>query len=629
MAKHEFQTEVSQLLQLLIHSLYSHKEIFLRELISNGSDAMDKLKYLTITDDAFKSISFEPKIDILFDDVDKKTFTIKDNGIGMTEDELVENLGTIARSGTKNFLGNMTGDAKADSNLIGQFGVGFYSAFMVGDKVDVISRKAGQDKAYKWTSDGKGSYEITEVKKEECGTEITIYLNDEGKEFANRWQIETVIKKYSNHIPFPIFLTYPHTEHVSDEDKKNGKEEVTEIKTEQVNSASALWRRSKNELKPEDYTEFYKTVSQDYEDPMFHVHTRAEGVQEYTTLFFIPSKAPMDLYRADYKPGVKLYVKRVFITDDEKELLPSYLRFVKGVIDSEDLPLNVSRELLQQNKNLAAISKASVKKLLSEFTKLAKNNPELNEQFIEHYNRPLKEGLYQDHDNRDTLLELVKFKSTKEDGYTTLAQYKERMSEDQKAIYFITGSNEDTLRTSPLLSSYKDKDIEVLIMDDEIDEIVIGSVPNYKEIDLKAINKSDAADDLKSDEDKDKEKEVAPLVDAIKEALGERVKEVVASTRLSDAPSCVIADANDPTMQLQQMMKAMGQDGPMGAVKPILEINPTHPIVVKLNDKIKDKAVLEDVSNLLLEQALILEGAEIVKPGDLVNRLNRMVELAL
>ena len=629
MAKHEFQTVVSQLLQLLIHSLYSHKEIFLRELISNGSDAMDKLKYLTITDDAFKSISFEPKIDILFDDVDKKTFTIKDNGIGMTEDELVENLGTIARSGTKNFLGNMTGDAKADSNLIGQFGVGFYSAFMVGDKVDVISRKAGQDKAYKWTSDGKGSYEITEVKKEECGTEITIYLNDEGKEFANRWQIETVIKKYSNHIPFPIFLTYPHTEHVSDEDKKNGKEEVTEIKTEQVNSASALWRRSKNELKPEDYTEFYKTVSQDYEDPMFHVHTRAEGVQEYTTLFFIPSKAPMDLYRADYKPGVKLYVKRVFITDDEKELLPSYLRFVKGVIDSEDLPLNVSRELLQQNKNLAAISKASVKKLLSEFTKLAKNNPELNEQFIEHYNRPLKEGLYQDHDNRDTLLELVKFKSTKEDGYTTLAQYKERMSEDQKAIYFITGSNEDTLRTSPLLSSYKDKDIEVLIMDDEIDEIVIGSVPNYKEIDLKAINKSDAADDLKSDEDKDKEKEVAPLVDAIKEALGERVKEVVASTRLSDAPSCVIADANDPTMQLQQMMKAMGQDGPMGAVKPILEINPTHPIVVKLNDKIKDKAVLEDVSNLLLEQALILEGAEIVKPGDLVNRLNRMVELAL
>jgi molecular chaperone HtpG len=629
MAKHEFQTEVSQLLQLLIHSLYSHKEIFLRELISNGSDALDKLKYLTLTDDAFKSISFEPKIEILFDDADKKTFMIKDNGIGMSEEELVENLGTIARSGTKNFLGNMTGDAKADANLIGQFGVGFYSAFMVGDKVEVISRKAGQDKAYKWTSDGKGSYEIIEVKKEGCGTEITIYLNEEGKEFANRWQIETVIKKYSNHISFPIFLTYPHTEYVSEEDKKNGKEEVTEIKTEQVNAASALWRRSKSELKPEDYTEFYKTVSQDYEDPMFHVHTRAEGVQEYTTLFFIPSKAPMDLYRADYKPGVKLYVKRVFITDDEKELLPSYLRFVKGIIDSEDLPLNVSRELLQKNKNLAAISKASVKKLLSEFSKLAKNNPELNEEFIEHFNRPLKEGLYQDHDNRDTLLELVKFKSTKEDGYTTLAEYKARMGKDQKAIYFVTGSNEETLRTSPLLSSYKNKDIEVLIMNDEIDEIVIGSVPNYKEIDLKAINKSDAADDLKSDKDKDKEKEVAPLIEAIKEALGDRVKDVVASTRLSDSPSCVIADANDPTMQLQQMMKSMGQDGGMGAVKPILEINPTHSIVVKLSDKIKDKAVLEDVSNLLLEQALILEGAEIVKPGDLVSRLNRMVEMAL
>ncbi|MCF7973415.1 MAG: molecular chaperone HtpG, partial [Phycisphaerae bacterium] len=360
MAKHEFQTEVSQLLHLIIHSLYSHKEIFLRELVSNASDALDKLKYLTLTDDAFKSMAFDPKIEITFDDDKQKTLTIRDNGIGMTEEELIENLGTIARSGTKNFLSHLTGDSKKDSNLIGQFGVGFYSTFMVADKVEVITRRAGQDTACKWISDGKGSYDISEAEKDTCGTEIVVHLNKEGKEYANRWQIETLVKKYSNHIPFPIFLHYIHTEYVSSEDQEKGKTPKKEPKTEQINSASALWKRPKSELKEEEYHEFYKTLSHDYENPMFYLHTKAEGTQEYTTLFFVPAKAPFDLYQADYKPGVKLYVKRVFITDDEKGLLPSYLRFVRGVIDSEDLPLNVSREILQKNQTLAGITKSSV-----------------------------------------------------------------------------------------------------------------------------------------------------------------------------------------------------------------------------------------------------------------------------
>ena len=632
MAKHEFQTEVSQLLHLIIHSLYSHKEIFLRELVSNASDALDKLKYLTLTEDEFKSLAFDPKIEITFDDDNQKTLTIKDNGIGMTEEELVENLGTIARSGTKNFLSQITGDAQKDSNLIGQFGVGFYSTFMVADKVEVITRKAGQDTACKWTSDGKGSFDITEVEKDECGTEIIVHLNKEGKEYANRWQIETLVKKYSNHIPFPIFLHYIHTEYVpAGDQEKEGEtkqEPKKEAKTEQINSASALWKRPKSELKDEDYHEFYKTVGHDHEDPMFYIHTKAEGVQEYTTLFFIPKKAPFDLYQADYKPGVKLYVKRVFITDEEKNLLPAYLRFVKGIIDSEDLPLNVSREILQQNQTLASITKSSVKKLLGEFEDLAKNDSDQYEAFIEQYNRPLKEGLYSDFENRDTLLELVRFKSSKEDGMTSLAAYTERMKEDQKAVYYVTGGNEDTLRNSPLLETYQAKDIEVLILDDEIDEIVIQGVPKYKDTDLKAINKSGTADDLKTDDDKDKEKEVKPLMKKIKKVLGDRVKDVVASSRLTDSPSCIVADADDPTLQMQQMLKAMGQTE-MPEIKPILEVNPTHPIVVKLSENLKDKALLEDVSNLLLEQAMLVEGAEIKKPADFVKRLNRILEKAL
>ena len=624
MAQHQFQTEVSQLLHLIIHSLYSHKEIFLRELISNSSDALDKLKYLTLTDENYKNIPFEPRIDISFSDSDEKKLVISDTGIGMNDEDLVLNLGTIARSGTKNFLSQLTGDSKKDSSLIGQFGVGFYSAFMVADKIEVVSKRAGEDKAWKWISDGKGEYEISEAEKETCGTEITLYLNKEGDEYASRWQIESIIKKYSDHIPFPIYLEY---EHSSFEGEGDERKEIKETKVDQVNSASALWKRSKSDLTDEDYNEFYKTVSHDTEDPLYYIHTKAEGTMEYTTLFFIPKTAPFDLYQADYKPGVKLYVSRVFITDDDKELLPTYLRFLRGVIDSEDLPLNVSREILQQNRVMTNIRNSSVKKVLSELKSLSESNPEKYLEFIKQYNRPLKEGLYSDFTNRDSLLELVRFKSTESEGYVSLKDYVEKMGEDQKAVYYITGGNEETLRNSPLLEAYKKKGIEVLIMDDEIDDIVIPTIGQYKEKELKAVNRSGADEDIKTEDDKAKEEEAKPLVEKIKEALGEEVKDVKASSRLSDSPSCIVSDADDPTMQMQQMLKAMGQTE-MPDFKPILEINPDHEIVRKLTDS-DDKDLISDISFLLLEQARLVEGGEIKSPVDFVKRLNRIMGKAV
>src|SRR6202041_1951113 len=399
MSKREFQTEVNQLLQLIIHSLYSHPEIFLRELISNSSDALDKLRHLTLTDEAYKSLPFDPRIDLELDEANK-TLTIADTGIGMNEEDLVSHLGTIARSGTKNFLSQLSGDARKDSNLIGQFGVGFYSAFMVADKIEVISRKAGEDQAWRWISDGKTGFDIEPAQRDVAGTTILLHLNEEGKQYANSWRLQEIVKKYSNHIAFPIFLTYDKSEWNAEE-KKSDKVRTTE----QVNSASALWRRSKSELTDDDYKELYKSLSGDSQDPLFWFHTRAEGNLDYTTLFFIPAKAPLDLYQADYKTGVKLYVKRVFIMDDSKELLPQYLRFVRGIIDSEDLPLNVSREILQQNKVLTSIRTASVKKILSEFKNIATNQPELYLKFISEYNRPLKEGLYSDFANREALLD--------------------------------------------------------------------------------------------------------------------------------------------------------------------------------------------------------------------------------
>ena len=629
MSKQQFQTEVSQLLQLIVHSLYSHPEIFLRELISNSSDALDKLRHLTLTDEHLKTLVgssiASPRIDLVLDEA-AKTLTLSDTGIGMSEEDLVAHLGTIARSGTKNFLSQLSGDAKKDSNLIGQFGVGFYSVFMVSDKVEVLSRKAGEEKTFKWTSDGKTGFELEEATGEQsratAGTTVLVHLNDEGAQYASSWRLQEIVKKYSDHIAFPIFLTYDKSEWNA-EKKESDKTRVTE----QVNAASAMWQRSKSELSDEDYKEFYKSITGDYEDPLFWFHTRAEGTLEYTTLFYIPAKAPLDLYQAEYKGGIKLYVKRVFIMDDSRELLPQYLRFVRGIIDSEDLPLNVSREILQQNKVLNSIKTASVKKILSELKNIAANDKEKYALFIAEYNRPLKEGVYGDFANRDTLLELVRFKSTKVEGLTSLAEAKERMQPDQKALYYITGGAESMLRNSPLLEIYKKKGIEVLLLDDDIDEIVFTSVPKYADIDLKAVNKSNASDDLKDESTSEQAEELKPLLEKIKASLGDAVKDVRASTRLADSPSVIVSDEDEPSARMRQMMQAMGQKG-MPEVQPTLEINPDHEIVKKLLAN-SDEAKIADAAWLLFDQALLLEGVPLKDPANFVQRLNRVLNQSI
>ena len=617
MAQKPFQTEVSQLLKLIIHSLYSHKEIFLRELISNSSDALDKLRYLTLTKDEYKSMKFEPKVSIDFVEGDNPTLTITDTGIGMSKKELEDNLGTIARSGTKNFLSKLSGDAKKDSQLIGQFGVGFYSSFMVADKVEVASKKVGNKEAWRWVSDGQTGFEIKKDVKKETGTSIVMHLNEEGKEFASRWRIESLVKKYSDHIDSPIFLTYEDTEY-----DKDGKEKSKGLKTEQINDAKAFWTRSKTEIKKKEYKEFYKGFSSDMDDPFDWVHFRAEGNLEFVILFFIPKKASPDIFRADYQSGVKLYVNRVFITDDDKELLPPWLRFVKGIIDSSDLPLNVSREILQQNRIMAKIKSNSVKKILDRLKTIA-GNKEKYAEFYGEYGRLIKEGVYQDFEHKDALTELLRFKSTKDEGLVSLREYVERMREDQKSIYYITGQNQVSLKNSPLLEMYQKKDVEVLLLDDEIDEIIISSVPKYDEKDLKSVNRSGAADDFSEESDKDVEKSLQPVIKKIKKVLGDKVKDVKLSNRLSDSPSCIVADENDPTAQMQEMMKSMGQMD-MPAIKPILEINPTHDIVVKMKEKTKQKS-FDSIALLLFEQALIQEGVKLEDTSGFVARLNKVI----
>lgn len=654
MAKYQFQTEVNQLLKLIIHSMYSNKDIFLREIVSNASDALDKLKYLTVSDDKFKSLNFNPRIDISFDE-DKKILTVQDSGIGMDDKDLSDNLGTIARSGTKAFIEQLSQSGNKNSDLIGQFGVGFYSAFMAADKIDVYTRKAGGDKkVWHWSSDGTNSYELDELspedsaykkygfdKEDSYGSAIEMHLNKDSEEYASHWKVDELIKKYSNHIAFPIFLHYEQTKY-----NKDGKAEGKEQKVEQCNSANALWKRSKSELKKEDYNEFYKSVSGDYQDPLFYIHTHAEGTQEYTTLFYVPQNAPFDMYQADYKSGVKLYVKRVFITDDDRELLPSYLRFVRGIIDSEDLPLNVSREILQQNRILETIKTQSVKKLLNEFRKVVENgeksagvenpgdedkqNIEKYQKFVKYYNRPLKEGLYSDFTNRDEIAEIIRFKSTAEQGtgenkWTSLADYVQRMKNGQKFIYYITGANEQNLRASPLLEAYKNKGFEVLIMDDDIDDIVISSYAKYKDFELKAVNRAGSDDelDVNKDDVKKKEEEFKPIQEKIKKALGERVKDVVLSKRLSDSPACVVLDENDPSIQMERMMKAMGQStGNM--VKPILEVNMEHPLIKKLQGPVDDEFVAQ-VSEVLLDQSLLIDGEELTNPAEFVKALNSLL----
>ena len=617
MSQQPFQTEVSQLLKLIIHSLYSHKEIFLRELISNSSDALDKLRYMTLTKEDLKSLKFDPKISLEFREGDNPTLTITDTGVGMSKKELEDNLGTIARSGTKNFLSKLSGDAKKDSQLIGQFGVGFYSSFMVADKVEVASRKAGNKESWRWISDGQSGFEIKKDVKKDHGTSIVLHLNDEGKEFASRWRIDSLVKKYSDHIDSPIFLTYDEIDY-----DKDGKEKSKKPKTEQINDAKAFWTRSKNEIKKKEYKEFYKSFSNDMEDPFDWVHFRAEGNLEFVILFFIPKTASPDIYRADYQSGVKLYVNRVFITDDDKELLPPWLRFVKGIIDSSDLPLNVSREILQQNRIMAKIRSNSVKKILDRLKTISGDKVKYAE-FFKQYGRLIKEGVYQDFEHKEALTELLRFKSTKDENLVSLRDYVGRMRDDQKSIYYITGQNKVSLNNSPLLEMYRKKDIEVLLLDDEIDEIIISSVPKYDEKDLKSVNRSGAADDFSEEKNKDAEKSLKPVIKKMKKLLNDKVKDIKISNRLSGSPSCIVADENDPTAQMQEMMRSMGQMD-MPEIKPILEINPDHDIVIKLKEKTKQKA-FDDIALLLYEQALIQEGIKLKDTSGFVERLNKVI----
>jgi molecular chaperone HtpG len=620
MAKHQFQTEIGQLLKLMTHSLYSNKEIFIRELVSNASDALDKFNYLSLTDEKFKADQWSGKVFIKLDKEDN-SLTIGDNGIGMNETDLMDHLGTIAKSGTKAFMENLTGDAKKDSNLIGQFGVGFYSVFMVADKVDVISKKAGEEQAYMFSTDGTGEYEVKPVTKEEHGTIIYIKLKEDEKEFLDKWRTQEVVKKYSNHIAYPIMLHYSE-----EETEGEGDDATTKMvnKSEQINAATALWTLSKSELKKDDYVEFYKTLAHGDDEPLTYLHNRVEGANEFTTLFYIPKKAPMDMYRADYEAGVKLYVKRVFITDDNKELLPPYLRFVKGIIDSEDLPLNVSRELLQENRILANIKQNATKKILQSIKKLSGEDADT---FIEQYNRVIKEGIYTDPVNKELLLDIVKYKSSTEEGLVSFEEYMSRGDSEKKEIYYIVGEDENVLRNSPLLEAYKKANIEVLIMDDkEVDSIVTPMIGAYKEWSLKDITTIEAPDSKTEEEKEEISKEFKSLTDKIKEVLGEEVKEVKTSTRLTSSPSCVLKDSSDPMAGMAAMFAQMGQEMP--EIPLILEINPDHEMIKKL-DTLEDESLFTDLSWILLDSAKLSEGLEPKDKGAFAQRVASLATKAL
>ncbi|EDB1173226.1 molecular chaperone HtpG, partial [Campylobacter coli] len=563
-----------------------------------------------VSDDKYKSLKFEPRIDIKIDK-DKKTLTISDNGIGMDKDDLINNLGTIAKSGTKSFLENLSGDAKKDSQLIGQFGVGFYSAFMVASKIEVLSKKALDDKAYLWISDANG-YEIEDATKEEQGTSITLYLKDD--EFANSYKIESIIEKYSNHIQFPIFME--KEEFIP---AKEGEEEgKTELKISQINKANALWRMQKSSLKAEDYERFYEQNFHDSNKPLLYLHTKSEGKLEYNSLFFIPQNAPFDLYRVDYQSGLKLYVKRVFISDDDKELLPTYLRFVRGIIDVEDLPLNVSREILQENQILKGVKEASVKKILSELEKLKNKDKEKYLSFFKNFGKVLKEGLYGFGGEKDSLLKLMLYKSTKGESLRSLEEYKNDIQGEQKEIFYITGNNESLLRNSPLLEEYKQKNIEVLLMDDEIDSLVTPMLGEYEGLKFVAINQVEDKNEL-SDEEKN---EFAPLVTKFKELLKDQVEDVRLTSRLKDSPSCIVYDKNKPDFAMQQLLKQMGQEQNF---KPILEINPKHAIFTGLKN---NETFSADIATLVLNMAKLSEGMGVDNPVEFNASLTKIITKA-
>ena len=610
---HEFQTEVSQLLDLMIHSLYSNKEIFLRELVSNASDAIDKLKFESLSNDKLIEAKDEPSIHI---DIDKDagTITIKDNGIGMTHDEVMENIGTIANSGTKKYLEGLDKNQTQDSNLIGQFGVGFYSAFIVSNTVTLLSRKAGDDKANgtKWISKGKGDYSIETVELEDYGTTIILDVKKAEKEFIDDFRIRGVISKYSDHITVPIMMLKP-----SEEDKDV-------IEYEKINEATAFWMKDKKELSQADYDEFYKALTYDFEGPLTQIHNRVEGKLDYSSLLYIPKKAPFDMWEPKRKSGVKLYAKRVFIMEGNEELLPQYLRFIKGVIDTADLSLNVSREILQGSKVVDTIKKASVKRILSELDKMSKNKPENYATFWKEFGMVIKEGVVEDFANKEKISNLLRFTSTSSDSSDqtiSLKDYIGRMKEGQKNIYYVTADTYAAAKGSPHLEIFKQKDIEVLLLSDRVDEWLVANFGDFEEYSLKSIAKGDL-EDLDSKEDKKKKektvKDFESVITKAQEILSNQVKEVKVSSRLSESPSCLVADENELGGNMERIMKSLGQDIP--DTKPILEINPDHPLVIKLKTKVD-----EDLVKVLFDQAVLSEGGQIKEPAEFVKRMNKLM----
>ena len=610
---HAFQTEVSQLLHLMVHSLYSNKEIFLRELVSNASDAIDKLKFESLSNESLIEGKQEPSIHI---DIDKEagTITIRDNGIGMTQDEVMENIGTIANSGTRKYLESLDKSEAQDSNLIGQFGVGFYSAFIVSNTVSLLSRKAGDDKANgtKWVSKGKGEYSIETVELDDYGTTVILDIKKAENEFVNDYRIRGIVSKYSDHITIPIMML------------KSSEEDKDVIEYETINKATAFWMQDKKELSQSNYDEFYKSLTYDFEGPLTQIHNRVEGKLEYSSLLFIPKKAPFDMWEPKRKGGVKLYAKRVFIMEGNEELLPQYLRFVKGVIDTADLSLNVSREILQGSKVVDTIKKASVKRILSVLDKMSKNKPEDYSVFWKEFGMVIKEGVVEDFANKDKISNLLRFASTSndtEEQTVSLKDYVGRMNKDQKNIYYVTADNYAAAKGSPHLEIFKEKDIEVLLLSDRVDEWLVANFGEFEEMSLKSIAKGDL-EDLDSKEDKKKKektvKDYEKVITKVQKILESQVKEVKVSSRLNESPSCLVADENEMGGNMERIMKSLGQDVP--DTKPILEINPDHPLVKKLKTKV-DK----DLVKVLFDQAVLSEGGQIKEPAEFVKRMNKLM----
>ncbi len=615
--KHGFEAEVSRLLHMMVHSVYSEREIFLRELISNASDACDKLRYEGLTNEKLLEGTSDFAIDIQLDK-ETKTLTISDNGIGMNKEDLISHLGTIARSGTSAFVDNMSGDEKSDTNLIGQFGVGFYSVFMVADKVEVISRKAGNKKAWAWISDGIGEYTVSDAKKDCSGTQVTLHIKDDATEFLEVMRLKNIIKTYSDHITLPITLISKN------EDEKAEEKEVSE----KVNDGTALWARPKSDITDDQYKEFYHHVAHSFDEPATTIHYRAEGKIEYTVLLFIPSQQPADLFEPSRKPKVKLYVKRVFITEDCEDLLPGYLRFMRGVIDSEDLPLNISREMLQNNPVMTSISGAVTKRILSDLEKKAKKDVKGYNDFWNNFGAVLKEGIYEDFARRDQILKISRFHTTADEELTSLEGYVSRMGEGQDTIYYITGDSLVAAKRSPQLEGFKAKNIEVLYLTDPVDEFWMQMVPEFDGKKFGSVTRGAAdLDDKKDDEKKENTPEMDALIAVIKTNLGEAVKDVRISNRLTDSAVCLVADDNDMDMHMERILKMHNKlDG--GASTRVMEINAENSLIKTLAAAATKKnsvAALKDASQILLDQARIMEGDLPDDPVAFASRLSLMM----